>query len=498
MLDITGSVVRPLNLSLTRMQYEQLLETIENIFKVPSDLVRPPTDVPSSVLADNIVEKSVVDDTDPDMDSFEINHKFKRRLFSNRDFTTNGGAGGGGGSSSTSTDRNSGMEPKVAFELPIFVIQLKNEHNHPLIEISFRDFKVNYEQKNLYETSVQVSLRSLLMEDLLQHPDSKHRAMVVSSSPTDDNDVDGDANHRPWPGCSFSSRSCPNLIGAHRQLDDCLTGSLPENLEMDADQFHKHLHHQAPSINKTACPDTPPPSPQPRRGQDNLVLYSSLLVDPKCPGFASQYQSMRQQSSVDFNSLDLVVSVQSWFVLLNFFGVMSDDDHRAADAHKSAPEMAAISTSADSSAADQRVGNSELDITVRSLTLVFNRPDHEIARANVSNAQIIVSKCGHQSSKTVEGKLGRISLLDLTAHGALYRERFLTTGNEALSFVYRQEAVLGGARLKRSLAEDASLRIQMSSVRYVHTKRFVSEIQVFFKEFQQLQTVRTFILLPNK
>lgn len=440
-LQITSSVVKPLNLSLSRMQYEQLLETIDNLFKIPADLVRPPTEVPqhSSPDLSEFVEPS-----------FEIkDEKVRRRLFEAPSFN----------------EHKTYVERKVLFELPSFVIQLKSEMNSPLIEISFRDLKVNYDRSNMYETNVQVSLRSLLMEDLLQPIDSKHRAMVISSSP--------DAQSQR-AGTSFSSRSCPNLIGLHLG-DECMTGSLPENLE----STHHHTEHQP--INKTTCPDTPPPSPQSKERQDNLVLYTSLIVDPECPNFATQYNSMRQSSSIDFNSLDLIVSVQSWFVLLNFFGLMSDDN----DEHDVTSSRDIPTTST-----EPKKGSSDLDISVRSLTLVLIRTDYEIAKANVSNAHFIISKYGqYGQSKTIEGKLGSISLMDLTLHGAIYRERFLTSGYEALNFLYRQD----GPKLNcRSLSWDAKLKIQMSSVKYVHTKRFVAEIQSFFKEFQQLQTVSPF------
>lgn len=302
------------------------------------------------------------------------------------------------------------------------------------------------------------------MEDLLQRPDSKHRSMVISSSPETQNLRNG---------TSYSSRSCPNLIGLHLS-DECMTGSLPENLENTHNVNNEHQ-----PVNKTTCPDTPPPSPQSKERQDNLVLYTSVLVDPECPNFENQYNSMRQSSSIDFNSLDLIISVQSWFVLLNFFGLLSDDRDDVTSS-RDIPTMPAEPI--------HKKGNSDLDISVRSLTLVFIRTDYEIAKANVSNAHFVISKYGQ--SKTVEGKLGSISLMDLTLHGAIYRERFLTSGYEALNFLYRQD---GPKFNGRSMNCDAKLKIQMSSVKYVHTKRFVAEIQAFFKEFQQLQTVRRFI-----
>lgn len=140
---MTGSVVKPLTLSLSRREYEQLLETIENLFKVPFDLVRPPTNV-TTVLSNSLPLYAQTPDEEelPELTSqpFEIDRKFKRRLFS----------------SSATNEKITFLEPKVTFELPAFAIQLKNEINEPLIEILFRDFNVNYEKNNMYETSLQV------------------------------------------------------------------------------------------------------------------------------------------------------------------------------------------------------------------------------------------------------------------------------------------------------------------------------------------------------
>lgn len=459
LLQINGSVIKPLNLSLSRVQYEQLLETTENLFKVPNDLARPPTVVPT------VKEHEIVQSSDFGLsnDTFEMDSKFKRRLFQ----------------PGAAYEKKTMIQPKVAFELPIFIIQLKNELNHPLIDIVFRDFNVNYETNNTYETNLQVSLRSLLMEDLLQPPDSKHRAMLVSSSPD---------SQQLRPNSAYSSRSCPNLIGPHF-LDDGLTGSLPERLESGVG-FSSYLNpnnarqqsmswFSSAQQHKTNCPETPPPSPQRRMRQDNLVLYSSLIIDPDCPNFDTQYNSMRQTSSIDFNSLDLIVSVKSWYAFLNFFGVLSDttDDNSHSD---DLDDYMVESTSNEA-----KKDNSELEVSVRSLTLVFVRPDYELAKANVSNAHFLVEKTN--DAKTVNGRLGSVSLFDLTEHGSLYRERFMTSGNEALNFTYSRDDPKRAPE-QTTLNSEALLKIKMSSVRYVHTKRFIAEIQTFFYEFQGLQT----------
>ncbi|XP_055600875.1 intermembrane lipid transfer protein Vps13D isoform X2 [Uranotaenia lowii] len=438
---IFGCVVKPLILSLKRQQYEQLLETIDNLFKIPKDLVRPPTETSVLEKYPDIMEESTF-----------IADKVRRGLLYQNSFE----------------EAPASINVKVNFELPAFIVQLNEARNEPQIQISFRDFFVEFEKCNTYETHVKISLRSLMMEDL-QRPDmSKNRYMVVSSSQNE---------QLGRPTSSFASHSCPNLVGLLSNYEN-LPNSLPNNLQDKSGFFFL-------TANKSLCPDTPPPSPSVHQRQPtitsseeaNLVLYTSIIVDPACPSFATQFNSLQQSSTIDFNSLDLIISVESWYLLLNFFGLLDNsEDFANSNSQKTSTEQS-----------DQEKvlphGHSKLEISVRSLSLVLAKADYEIAKANVSNAQFTISKRNH--AKQVEGRLGSITLSDLTPYGFIYREKFMTTGNEALSFVYVRDEVKSNTR---GLHKDALLRIEMSSVRFVHTKRFISEIQLFFKEFSQLQT----------
>jgi len=76
--------------------------------------------------------------------------------------------------------------------------------------------------------------------------------------------------------------------------------------------------------------------------------------------------------------------------------------------------------------------NTEMKLSVASLSLVLNKQPHELARAHVSNiASDIVARDGNLA---VTGQLGSILLQDTSPHGSLYRERFVTTGSQALVF----------------------------------------------------------------
>uniref|UniRef100_A0A182NBT9 UBA domain-containing protein n=1 Tax=Anopheles dirus TaxID=7168 RepID=A0A182NBT9_9DIPT len=481
---IVGCVVKPLRLSLKRQQYEQLLETIDNLFTIPKDLIRPPSEVPTTLeKVTEIAEESL------SFHTFPMPSKARQGLFyqSSLDQRASGAAGVG----------SSAISIRVHFELPAFIIQLNGNRNEALVQISFRDFCVDFDKRKLYETHVKISLRSLLMEDLLQSDTAKNRYMVVTSAEHDPNERLNTS--------TFASHSCPNPVGLLLGMGEGLPNSLPTNLE-------DRMGFSFLAANKSLCPDTPPPSPSVQKPgsrlnpEENLVIYSSVLVDPSCPTFATQFNSLQQSSLIDFNSLDLIVSVESWFVLLDFFGLLSDDTDAGSSSDKSQSMTGARGdgarrkegTSGNNSHNDPAAGlhpqqqqsqmsgaagQSKLEISVRSLSLVLANPTCEIAKANVSNAQLTISKRGQ--AKKVEGSLGSITLHDLTPYGTLYREKFMTTGTEALNFMYVRDAAKGTVR---GLQKDAQLTIAMSSVRYIHTKRFIAEIQLFFKEFSHLQT----------
>lgn len=77
-----------------------------------------------------------------------------------------------------------------------------------------------------------------------------------------------------------------------------------------------------------------------------------------------------------------------------------------------------------------------MKVLIRSLDLILVKNESELSKANVSNIILHVNKSNVIES--VDGKLGSVSLFDLTPHGYMYRERFSTSGREALSFTYKR------------------------------------------------------------
>ena len=64
-----------------------------------------------------------------------------------------------------------------------------------------------------------------------------------------------------------------------------------------------------------------------------------------------------------------------------------------------------------------------ISLSVRSLTVTFNKPEHPLAQGVVSTLSARVE--GRQGNVQLSGSLGQASVVDLTETGAFYRERWV-------------------------------------------------------------------------
>lgn len=397
-VQFSGSIVTPLKVSLTRSQYSQLLETMDWLTSSPK---LSEVQAVSRVHAKPPTTLSGISEEDTGVTTLNMDPHIRAKLFTPH-------------TSQKQKTSSTVVSVKINFQVPVFTIQLRGETpvgEQGLIDLSFKDFIFIYEKCHKYETNIQISLKSILMEDLLQPEESKQRAMVTSS----------DVGDTPL-GATCVSRSYPNMNYHSPWLRS--HGSLPDHLETAKVFGMNHF------ISKNEeCPCTPPPSPRGEkartRPEQNLVIVSILIVDPDSPNFQENYNGIQNSSSIDFNCLDLVISVKSWVALLDFFGT----DHENVSASSSN-----LSSTSDSVASEESKGRSITNITVKSLTVVLMHPDRDIAKANISSVELEIKTVG--LLKEVEGRLGSMSLQDLTLHGQLYRERFLTTGEHVLQFKY--------------------------------------------------------------
>ncbi|GBP32066.1 Vacuolar protein sorting-associated protein 13D [Eumeta japonica] len=486
--EISGKIVGGLRVSSTREQYEQLLDTIRYL----TETWQPPA--PPAQTASTGTDQ-------PDagaVHTLKLDPHVRAQVLAVRppDPLTQ------------PTDKPTPL--KANFQIPSFTVELKSDFGpgeRSLVELSFRDFDVNYEKLESYETFVQVSLHSITMEDLTQDVESKHRMLMVSHTPQ-------------LPKAVFISKSCPDFVTEYSgddmsnvsstyhlkrsryslpgELDASLNGG--SKRDRDGESTPTPTWSLADVSNEHRVPDDDycdagtsgvlaADVPEISCGDDNLVWISIHMRDPRHPHFEDKYNKIMKQTKVDFNCLNLVVSIDSWVAVLDFFGVNGDDPISPPVSGDEPSQPLRVQPSPLEAESPSRpntdVGSTETEMSIRSLSVVLVGSRGEVCRANVSRLCLHAVADAAAATRSLHGRLGALSLADLTPHGVLWRDRFLTHGQHALTFDYR--------RLNSSEAAaegyDSTLQLEMSSVSYVHTKRFVVEVQTFFREFSLLQRV---------
>ena len=76
--------------------------------------------------------------------------------------------------------------------------------------------------------------------------------------------------------------------------------------------------------------------------------------------------------------------------------------------------------------------NMKVDLKVQSLSLVLNKQNYELAEACVTDVTADIDL--RDGNFAIKGTLGKLSLIDQSPCGPKYRERFTTTGEQALTF----------------------------------------------------------------
>ncbi|XP_073974267.1 vacuolar protein sorting 13D isoform X3 [Rhodnius prolixus] len=483
-LKVKGSVINEVKFSLSRAQYEQLLTTLDTCLETgtapaePSDRFPITRDENTISCLENILEEPLEMNTG--VSTLSMDPAVRARMMVAHSATHR---------IALNTQQSQTISFIVNFELPLLTLELTADlgaGEQKFVELSFKELLVQYEKSHEMEINAHVSLHSVVMEDLQKPADSKHRYIMVSS-----NCNDGASDVIPL---NFVSRSMPDLSSSARgQTSLPWHSSLPDHLEtgkiLGAVTNVTRHHHIVAAENSVEnrmrgdppkCPYTPPPSPRGKVSpsvfnEDNLVHVNIVMKPSRHPT-----QNNTKHVTVDFNSLDLIVNVESWVVVLDFFGISDIDQNTFGNRLEEPMTPTATTNYAESQSA---VGlDSELEITVKSLSVVLNRAEYEVAKAVMSTLNAKLVSLGGSLTTRTEASVGTFMLADLTpSHSALYRERFITAGLQLDMTKYNPTGT------SEIVDCDFNIKLNMTSLVYVHTQRYVSEIQAFFNLFPYLR-----------
>ncbi|KAG8434275.1 hypothetical protein GDO86_012595 [Hymenochirus boettgeri] len=474
-LKIDGNFVNDVQVVLAKHVYEQVLQTLDNLV-YNEDVNKMEQSTPFMSCHDSQTASVFknIDVLNEQKESILLNTT-SPKFPSNRSFS--------------SQQSSSFTQIQANFQITELQIQLSGDltlGSQGLVSLKFQEFDVQFNKDHPQTLAIQVALRSLLMEDLLEkNPDSKYKNLMVSR---------GAPKTLSLAHKEYLSQSCPSV--SHIEYPD-MPRSLPTHMEEATNVFQLYQRPLFPQRKKPVgdedpeYPLTPPPSPTSKKSKhskntfdDSLVHINVFLVDKKHPEFASTYRSINRSVDVDFNCLDILITLQTWVVILDFFGIGSTADNHAVRPHPSDNWQAPKSETNLLLSSVKEHTNTKLDLKVHSLSLVLKNTTSELAKASVSKLTSYLEII--EGDLALQGSIGSLSLSDLTLYGNVYTERFTTSGEEALIFQMFKYG-LPDPELKREYDMRVSLR--MASVQYVHTQRFQSELVAFIQHFTQLQDV---------
>ncbi|XP_028848635.1 vacuolar protein sorting-associated protein 13D isoform X2 [Denticeps clupeoides] len=500
LLRVEGKFVNAVQVSLCKPVYEQVLQTLDNLSitedqrATPSQPPTPPPPTPSSTKPHRFPDpQGGLFARDPPLAGLSYS-SLSSSLSAPRPLQTH----------TPGSEPPSFMQVRATFrvsELQVLLSADLTQGSQGLVSLCFQDLEGEFTKDHPQALSVQLTLHSLIMEDLLEpNPESKYKHLMMSR---------GAPKPSTFSPKEYLSQSCPSPSNV---LFPEMPRSLPAQMEEARNVFQLYQRHSnatssAPrkSRKDTACPSTPPPSPSRNTPSphtrpdfdDSLVHINILLVDKNHPEFQTRYGSIGRSVDVDFNCLDVLITLQTWVVILDFFGIGSTANNHAVRVPAAFPQPIpghSLDTASPTDLRDiypeineeelEEIVNTKLDIKVHSLSLVLNKKTNELAKANVSKLFAHLEMI--DGDLALQGSLGSLSLSDLTPHGDLYRERFTTRGGEALIFNIQKFGELDPF-LKREC--DMKVSLQMASVQYVHTQRFQAEVVAFIQHFTQLQDV---------
>lgn len=347
--------------------------------------------------------------------------------------------------------------PKLIFELCAEGASI----GKPLVSVHLDDFLVKTCQPRPGENVTEITLGSIEAEDLsCEDIDSRHRKLITSITALDRDSE----KKRPFR----RSTSCP-------QLNEALSFDVPLRLSKNRGSLPQKLNtlvKDLSTIEMAPQPSTPPPSECESSGRS--TPYDDNLVHIEVKDVSPMGQKHRQ-INVDFNTLDIIFSLQSWVIILDFFGIGSP---KVSSPQKATP----IKKRSD----EQSEFTQTMDFKVKSLSIVLNHSNYEVARVSVNT--FLSHLAWKKGCFTIEGTLKKFLVTDLTSSGLLYTERFLSMQghNDVLTFHFFKH---NDEKVALSKPFDASLKLRMASIIYVHTHRFYSELLAFFSHFQQHQNV---------
>ena len=333
---------------------------------------------------------------------------------------------------STVNDHESDFHPIVgSFTIPKVSVILRGvvasnqadilTDERDIVEVSLEQFSLRAQKQERFITQLQVKLRGLLVDDLIHSRDTNlHHILSSYVAPGYGIGVPSTVfapMHRPFGVLSLSQPIIKQPLDVFQSLPAASSSPLRKPLGFGSSLRSGHMLVS--------------PIGKPQKDKDGMLEYwkeldlvnvKVLLVDRSSPKFATEYEYVSRFVDVDFNVLSAVVNLQTWVILLDFFGIgVPDQPNVSVPPAAEKPSSMEASPQPTVAPVAPEKPNMNVKVQVNALTLTLNKSQYPLAEASVSGlAATVLSR---KEKNCVSGRLEFLCLSDISPNGNIYSER---------------------------------------------------------------------------
>ena len=355
-------------------------------------------------------------------------------------------------------------------QLSIEFLHVIGDEEKKIVFVSFEEFLIHCRKTTPHHTYIDLGLKTIIIEDLLQTNDMFRYILSSTQNPL------------PFSSPVAAHATVISGISPHSflPLSHLISSPKPQCHTISPLRLFNPCSKTASTKTEDDVQDgmTTPPNDSSTSSStitDIQDLFSITVhhVAESSPEFISKYKSIGLHADVAFSTVYLVINLQTWVVLFDYLGIgvptppsspldntasffQTVDDNCLNDIDPSLyslkPDGSVLIKDRRSQTSPKKDSTQEpckstvwgvegkmsanIKLRVRSLTVTLNKSEHLLARGVASGLEVDATL--EQSNVLAKGSLGQASLVDFTDTGAYYREKFTTTGDQALSFdVYK-------------------------------------------------------------
>ncbi|CAF1602704.1 unnamed protein product [Rotaria magnacalcarata] len=347
----------------------------------------------------------------------------------------------------------------VHFQLPeLTIVFLADLDLKPtkVCEAVFEQFQMSIEQRHRFCKNVSLRLNSLHINDCLIKTDQclfSTRCRKTSTS------ISFSADHKisssfPRETYHMDQRFSSNSVPTYMVTNESSTWTL-KSLSSSSSATSLTTNSSAPSA---------------------FIDINITVMDKR----HELFDGFCIKADAQFGEVDIKFIISTWVMLFDIIGLIGGGSSPAMSDNRESKEFKPTSDT----------DFMQINIQVDAVSCLLQ--DNDIPPIRISLQRF---DCQIQNFLTIEkalktlmihGKLGSVSIYDLSPFGQLYGERFCTSGTNALVFTYTKQEDLIPITSSNFLSR-LQLYLRMTSVQYIHTQRFLMDLIHFFDRFHHDQ-----------